>query len=979
MAEIVGTPSLQKVLAIGADANSVDITGLPSPATSSSATNKAYVDAAIAAGGAVTSVFSRTGVITAQSGDYTTAQVSEVTNLYYTDVRADARITAQKGLANGLATLDASGLLPSSQLPAIAITSTFVVASQVAMLALTAQTGDVAVRTDLNESYILQGTDPTVLGDWVKLLTPTDAVLSVNGQTGSVVLTTTNIAEGTNLYYTDARARASISLTTTGTSGAATYNSTTGVLNIPSYAAGTGTVTSVSVVTANGVSGSVATSTTTPAITLSLGAITPTSVASSGTVTGSNLSGSNTGDQSIFSTIAVSGQSNIVADTTSDTLTIVAGAGITLTTDAATDTLTITGTATGANAALSNLASVAINTSLLLGTSGAGALGSTTKMWSDLFLASGGVINFANSNVTITHSTGGLTYSVGTVTYSTTNISHTSGASSNIGYELIGNSLTTGNLMLLRSNTSNTSTRTLFQVTNTHVSSTGTTPFGITQSALTSTNFQKLANFGGSTIWRSNGTTPSGSLSGTAGDFLINGASNSLYWCTGTTTWLQAAPTVSPSFTGVITNTGTSSTTQADIIATFRTGSINITSPYVANGFTPALYFSSTTDNPGMPKTAIFSETTAGGSYLFLGTSASYAAGITNLVSISPDSLITSGGMQLSGNRTFVSASNDAYVYHTTALGLVMYGNGTTDDITLAGAGGANVMSVATGTTTARFYGAVNIGGTFARRGQSGVLSVMQMEGIDFDSSSLSLVVNESSNATTAPSILFGRTRGSTVGSNTVVQTGDRVGIILFGGSDGTNNVANAMIQTVVEGTPATGDVGGRLEFLTTQAGVPGPVVRMSINNSGSVTLGSTVGVGSNALYAGLTTLSGSVAQILKVVNTGTSASTAIEIRDAAATNNVWWIGTGAQATTDGRFFVYDQRQTLVRTVWDTNGSVTLGSTAGTGTGALYAGDATFTGAIAINNTVASAAAVASTHKVTVVIGGTTYYLLATT
>lgn len=60
---------------------------------------------------------------------------------------------------------------------------------------------------------------------------------------------------------------------------------------------GTGTVTSVSVVTANGVSGSVATSTTTPAITLTLGAITPSSVAASGTVTGSNLSGSNTGDQ----------------------------------------------------------------------------------------------------------------------------------------------------------------------------------------------------------------------------------------------------------------------------------------------------------------------------------------------------------------------------------------------------------------------------------------------------------------------------------------------------------------------------------------------------------------------------------------------------------------------------------------------------------------------------------------------------------
>ena len=63
------------------------------------------------------------------------------------------------------------------------------------------------------------------------------------------------------------------------------------------FGGGEGTVTSASVVTANGVSGSVATATTTPAITLTLGAITPTSVASVGAVTGSNLSGTNTGDQ----------------------------------------------------------------------------------------------------------------------------------------------------------------------------------------------------------------------------------------------------------------------------------------------------------------------------------------------------------------------------------------------------------------------------------------------------------------------------------------------------------------------------------------------------------------------------------------------------------------------------------------------------------------------------------------------------------
>lgn len=119
---------------------------------------------------AVTSVFGRTGAIVSQTGDYTTAQVTESTNLYYTDTRARSAIS-----------VSGSGSYNSS-------------------------TG---------------------------VITINGGVTSVNGLAGDVTLTTTNISEGTNLYYTDARARASISLTTTGSSGAATYSG--GVLNIPNY------------------------------------------------------------------------------------------------------------------------------------------------------------------------------------------------------------------------------------------------------------------------------------------------------------------------------------------------------------------------------------------------------------------------------------------------------------------------------------------------------------------------------------------------------------------------------------------------------------------------------------------------------------------------------------------------------------------------------------------------------------------------
>lgn len=73
------------------------------------------------------------------------------------------------------------------------------------------------------------------------------AVISVNGLVGTVVLDTDDIQElasPTNRYFTEARSRAAISLTTTGNSGASTYSNSTGVLNVPTYTlAGLGGIT----------------------------------------------------------------------------------------------------------------------------------------------------------------------------------------------------------------------------------------------------------------------------------------------------------------------------------------------------------------------------------------------------------------------------------------------------------------------------------------------------------------------------------------------------------------------------------------------------------------------------------------------------------------------------------------------------------------------------------------------------------------
>lgn len=69
-----------------------------------------------------------------------------------------------------VATVGDDGKVPVDQLPAVAITDTFPVASQEAMLSLTAQPGDVAIRSDVSKSFILMSAPASVLGNWKELL-----------------------------------------------------------------------------------------------------------------------------------------------------------------------------------------------------------------------------------------------------------------------------------------------------------------------------------------------------------------------------------------------------------------------------------------------------------------------------------------------------------------------------------------------------------------------------------------------------------------------------------------------------------------------------------------------------------------------------------------------------------------------------------------------------------------------------------------
>ena len=113
---------------------------------------------------------------------------------------------------------------------------------------------------DVSGTTNLNGITDWRVGDWAIFngstwdkVDNTDAVSSVNGFTGAVSLTTSHIAEGTNLYYLDSRSRTAISLTTTGNSGAATYSSVSGIINVPQYTlSGLGGVPSTRQLTING-------------------------------------------------------------------------------------------------------------------------------------------------------------------------------------------------------------------------------------------------------------------------------------------------------------------------------------------------------------------------------------------------------------------------------------------------------------------------------------------------------------------------------------------------------------------------------------------------------------------------------------------------------------------------------------------------------------------------------------------------------
>jgi len=108
------------------------------------------------------------------------------------------QISALLGAPDGIATLDALGQVLTAQLPPP--TTTFVIGTVNDMLALSAEQGDVCVRTDLTTSFILTTAPATILGNWQELLSPSGVATSVNGYTGEIVLDYSDVGAAATVH-----------------------------------------------------------------------------------------------------------------------------------------------------------------------------------------------------------------------------------------------------------------------------------------------------------------------------------------------------------------------------------------------------------------------------------------------------------------------------------------------------------------------------------------------------------------------------------------------------------------------------------------------------------------------------------------------------------------------------------------------------------------------------------------------------------
>jgi hypothetical protein len=208
------------------------------------------------------------------------------------------------------------------------------------------------------------------------------------------------------------------------------------------------------------------------------------------------------------------------------------------------------------------------------------------------------------------------------------------------------------------------------------------------------------------------------------------------------------------------------------------------------------------------------------------------------------NSSVTIGSTNVSLGSTATTVSGLTLSSPTISGSMALTANSSSDAlrVTQTGTGNALVVEDSTNPDSTPFVidqvGKVVIGNATAPT-ISGVPQ-FQVAGVGTAASS-QIGFSRWDNSSSSSAIQFAKSRSGVIGTQGIVSSDDNVGQIQFFGDDGTSFVQLATIRALVDGTPNTNDMPGRIVFSTTADGASSPTERARIDNTGNIIAHSSV------------------------------------------------------------------------------------------------------------------------------------------
>ncbi len=695
---------------------------------------------------------------------------------------------------------------------------------------------------------------------------------ATQGTSGSIIFKTGPVA-GSLATVMTINPSGAIGMGASNTLGTNGQVLTTNSSGIASWAnAATGTVTSVSVTTANGISGSVATATTTPAITLTLGAITPSSIVASGTIQGSSFTGAGTGLTGTATSLSIGGNAATATNLTGGgayTLVYQTAAGTTsYLTNATTTGYVLTSTSGGAPVWTAP-GSVSSGTAINLSGGAAGEIPYQTSGGSTGFTAPG-----TSGQLLISGGTGSPTWtstiSGSAVTQTATYIAYGGGSNTLVGTnDFTWTESSTAPVLTLGAPGQISNVASITIQANT---SAGTTQ-AQTLSIVGSTTSVSGANAGGISI--TGGSTTAGSGNGTGGSVSIQGGN--AYGQSGGVNISSGSSSNSFGTSGIVFSTGLTTPSQRFVINSY--GAIGIGSGSPSYGTSGANVLLSGGNN-ALPSWSTVPNTALTNSSITLGTSSvSLGATLASINGLTAVSATTFTGALTGNASTATTATNIA----SGGTGQIPYqsGSGTTTfdpnhtytsagalggpALTLGGTG-YNLISSATGS-----YLLLASGGSYLANTTSATIYMTSTSGGAGGNVSI---------------ISGGGVSSGSAGGNITLTTGN-------GASSGTSAAGTMTFQGGTGG--AAGGAGGSITMLAGPAGAAG-------NNGGTINFSAgnalTTGAGGNVTFQTGLSPSGTAGSI--TFYTGTTVSGGNVSAMSIAPSGVVTMSQGLSVTTGG-------------------------------------------------------------------------------